>query len=188
LLIDRHPRRWKTRICKGTDRHGDEPRQRIALPAHGGAAVAAKPKPGDAAAVAGLGVFPALPLDRHRIRREPRLRAEHAARALLAREAMADRDPYRLAARADDELSTAACCLTIGHGSGHLDRAILPTPWHACARRRRAGPAGMVNAATGRHGAGRCFSLVDVSGEASCHPHCLLMRRSPSCFNRTAIL
>jgi hypothetical protein len=30
---------------------------------------------------------------------------------------MADRDPYRLAARADDELSTAACCFTVGHGS-----------------------------------------------------------------------
>lgn len=66
-----------------------------------------------AAAFAGLGVFPALPIDRHRLRRKPRLHPERAARALLAREAMADGDANRFAARQDGEISAAARCLTV---------------------------------------------------------------------------
>src|SRR3546814_20179785 len=98
-LIDRHLRRRKIRVRKRADRHGDKSRHPVALPAHGGPALAAEPAPGDAAAVAGLPVFTALPPDRHRSRRAPRLHSEHAPTALLARVAWADRTPSRPAAR-----------------------------------------------------------------------------------------
>jgi hypothetical protein len=103
------------RIRESTDRHGDEARQGNGLPAHGAAALAAKLEPRRAATPTDPDILPALPLDRHRIQREPRLHSEHAARALLPREAMADGDADRLAAGADNEASTAACCLTVCH-------------------------------------------------------------------------
>jgi len=59
-------------------------------------------EPRRAAAPTDPDILPALPLDRHRVQGEPRLRSEHAACALLAREAMADGDAHRLAAGANN--------------------------------------------------------------------------------------
>src|SRR3546814_16020054 len=94
-LIDRHLRRRKIRVRKRADRHGDKSRHPVALPAHGAPALAAEQEPGDAAAVAGLSVFPALPLDRPRIRRDPPRHSPPAAPSLLAPASMATRPPTR---------------------------------------------------------------------------------------------
>src|SRR5262249_10320095 len=117
-FVDGDPRRRKTRIGEGADGDGDDIGNVLQLPIDPAAATRAEVEADLLAAVALARVARRATLDRpDLVAAEARLRAEHAARAPLASQAMAYADPQGLAFAGDAELSAAAGCATRGHGA-----------------------------------------------------------------------
>ena len=122
-LPDRDRGRPERGIGEDADGHRDELGIGAADVVDGGAAVGAERERPRLAVVGDAHVVARLPGDLDALAREARLVAEGAARAPLAGEAVADRDPDRIALGGEAELAAAAGGLPSRHGAEHRPAA-----------------------------------------------------------------